>query len=256
MADMLYAKIRVRSDGKERGRTAVLAMGVVRKAWTVAWRSRDDAVPAKNPFVDMDLYGYQAKRSRPVRRGELNRFVAAADAAGEPSLGTAAMIVFYFLQLQTDILGRLSWTHYRSAEKPNHIQIFHNKTGVLVDVPLYNEDGTCLWPEIVARLDSAPRKGGLIVTGDLPDRTRKICLPWEIDYFRHRFAAIRLAAGIGPEVKFMGLRHGGNVEAADAGLTDAQMRALSGHKTVQAPLRYAQASDEQSRVGGSEKTAG
>ena len=47
----------------------------------------------------------------------------------------------------------------------------------------------------------------------------------------------------------MGLRHGGNVEGADAGLTDAQLRALSGHLTTAALLRYAQTSKEQRRVG-------
>jgi cytochrome c553 len=47
----------------------------------------------------------------------------------------------------------------------------------------------------------------------------------------------------------MGLRHGGNTEGADANLTDAQMRALSGHLTTAALLRYAQTSTQQRRVG-------
>lgn len=50
----------------------------------------------------------------------------------------------------------------------------------------------------------------------------------------------------------MGLRHGGNVEGADTGLTDAQLRALSGHKTTAALLRYAQQTDQQ-RVEGARK---
>ena len=60
------------------------------------------------------------------------------------------------------------------------------------------------------------------MTRDNPDRRRKVHLPWLEDYFRHRVAAIRAAAGIDPAVKFMGLRHGGNTESGDAGLTDAQ----------------------------------
>jgi hypothetical protein len=71
----------------------------------------------------------------------------------------------------------------------------------------------------------------LIVIRDALDRRRKIHLPWKKDYFRHCVADIRTAAGIDPDVKFMGLRHGGNTEGGDAGLTDAQLRALSGHKT-------------------------
>ena len=91
--------------------------------------------------------------------------------------------------------------------------------------------------------------GTLIVTRDKPDRLRKVHLPWSRYYFGHRVAAIRAAAGIDSDVKFMGLRHGGNVEGADAGLSDAQLRALSGHRTTAALLRYAQATEKQRVVG-------
>ena len=50
----------------------------------------------------------------------------------------------------------------------------------------------------------------------------------------------------------MGLRHGGNVEGAEADLTDAQLRALSGHRTTAALLRYAQATKKQ-RIAGARK---
>jgi hypothetical protein len=84
------------------------------------------------------------------------------------------------------------------------------------EMPLYDVDGTALWPELMERLDSAPRRGTLIVMRDKPDRKRKSYLPWKEDYFRHRVS----------------LRHGGNTEGADAGLSDAQLRALSGHKMI------------------------
>ena len=50
-------------------------------------------------------------------------------------------------------------------------------------------------------------------------------------------------------VTFMGLRHGGLTEGADVGLSDAQMRALSGHRTAAALLRYSQATSRQRKVG-------
>jgi hypothetical protein len=84
---------------------------------------------------------------------------------------------------------------------------------------------------------------------DRPDARRKVHLPWNEHHFRHRVAAIRDAAGIDQDVKFMGLRHGGNVEGAEAGLTDAQLRALSGHRTTAALLRYAQPTKQQRRAG-------
>jgi hypothetical protein len=247
-ADRLYEKLKIRADGIERIRTAILAMTVCKRAWSVARRDQPKVVPLANPFAKMGL-AYQAKPTRPVTYGELMTFVEAADATGESSIGTAAMIAFFWLQRQEDILTRLTWHHYRPVDAPGKVRIFHHKTGELVETPLYDADGTALWPEIMMRLDEAPRHGTLIVTRDVQDSRRKIHLPWKPDHFRHRVAAIRAAANLDPEVKFMGLRHGGNVEGAEAGLTDAQLRALSGHRTTAALLRYAQATEKQRAAG-------
>jgi hypothetical protein len=250
-ADRLYEKLKLKADGTERNRTAILAMSICKRAWNVARRDKPEIVPLANPFAKMDL-SYKARPTRPVSYGELMRFVRAADEYGDASVGTAAMVAFFWLQRQEDILNRLSWSHYRPAGAPTKVRIFHHKTGELFDLPLYDTDGSALWPEITARLDAAPRLGTLIVTRDKQDRRRKIHLPWGVDHFRHRVAAIRNAAGIDPEAKFMGLRHGGNIEGAEADLTDAQLRALSGHRTTAALLRYAQATEKQ-RVAGARK---
>ena len=80
---------------------------------------------------------------------------------------------------------------------------------------------------------------------DKPDRRRKVHLPWREDYFRHRVATIRAAAGIDRAAKFTGLRHGGNTEDAD--LTDARLCALSGHRTADiAVVFYGPSSNGQS----------
>jgi hypothetical protein len=62
---------------------------------------------------------YNPKPTRPVTRDELARFVKAADEAGEGSLGTAAMIAYYWLQREEDIVDRLSWNHYRPVDTPD-----------------------------------------------------------------------------------------------------------------------------------------
>lgn len=247
-ADRLYERLKLKADGTERVRTGILSMSIAKRAWNVARRDKPEIVPAENPFAKMDL-AYRSKPTRPVTHEELVRFVAAADDAGEPSIGTAAMIAFFWLQRQEDILKRLAWTHYRPTDAPGLARIFHHKTGEVVELPLFDVDGTILWPELMDRLERLPRRGTLIVTRDQPDRRRKVCLPWGEDYFRHRVADIREAAGIDSEVKFMGLRHGGNVEGAEADLTDAQLRALSGHLTTAALLRYAQATPKQRQAG-------
>jgi integrase len=246
--DRLFEKLKVKSNGGERTRTALLAMRVCQRAWNVALRDKPKAIPAFNPFAKMEIT-YKAKPTRPVTHDELVRFVKAADEAGESSLGTAAMIAYYWLQREEDIIGRLSFSHYRPVDAPNVARIFHHKTGELVDIPLFDEDGTVLWPELMERLETAPRYGTLIVTRDRLDRRRKVHLPWKQDYFRHRAAAIRAAAGIDFSAKFMGLRHGGNTEGGDAGLTDAQSRALSGHKTAAMTALYTKATMKQRQAG-------
>ena len=207
-ADRLFAKLKVvhteahDDEGKpvmkarSRTRTAVLAMRVCQVAWKTARRDKPEIVPEANPFADMTL-NYTPTKTRPVTHAELLRFVKAADDAGEASLGTAAMIAFYWLQRETDIIGRLTWGHYKPSDAPHLARIYHHKTGELVDLPLYDDDGmTMLWPELMDRLDSIPRRGTLIVTRDNADRRRKVHLPWREDYFRHRVADIRAAAGI------------------------------------------------------------
>ena len=247
-ADRLYDKLKERPDGGERVRSAVLSVTICKRAWNVARRDKPKIVPWENPFDKMEL-SYEPKPTRPVTRDELVRFVKAADEAGESSLGTAAMIAYYWLQREEDIIGRLSWIHYRPVDAPDVARIFHHKTGELVDIPLYDEDGTLLWPELMERLDTAPRYGTLIVTRDRLDRRRKVHLPWKEDYFRHRVADIRAAAGIDFSAKFMGLRHGGSTESGNAELTDAQIRALSGHTTAAMTALYTKATMRQRRAG-------
>src|SRR5262249_61792883 len=116
-------------------------------------------------------------------------------------------------------------------------------------MPLHDEDGTALWQELMERLDEVAKHGTLIVIRDRRDRRRKIHLPWKQDYFRHRVAEIRKAAGLDFEVKFVGLRHGGNTESGNADLTDAQIRALSGHKTSAMTARYTKETMQQRQIG-------
>ena len=246
--DRLHEKLMAKPGGGERGRTADGAMRICRRAWNVAWRDKHDEMPGINPFAKMDL-SHQAKPTRPVTHAELTRFVKATDDAGEPSIGTAAMIAFFWLQRQTDIIGRLLWNHYRPADNPDIVHIFHHKTRELIALPLVDDDGTELWPELTARLDATAKNGTLIVTRDKPDARRKVHLPWTDSYFQHRVAAIRADAGIDSGVKFMGLRHGGNTEGADAELSDAQLRALSGHKTPSMTMLYAKTTMKQRKVG-------
>jgi hypothetical protein len=189
-------------------------------------------------------------------RQELEAFVDAADRAGRASLGTAAMIGFYWLQREEDIFTRLMWSDYQPEASPNHVMIWHHKNrGERVPLPLYDDDGTELWPEMIARLESTPRHGPMVVMRDAPDRRSRVYLPWSTggkNSMRFVQAEVRRVcreAGLPDEITFTSFRHGGHTEGADAELTDAQMRALGGHKTTAALLRYAKATERQRQVG-------
>jgi hypothetical protein len=246
-ADKLFAKLKIKADGTTRTRTAILSMAVARIAWNVARRISPGTVPANNPFEKMRLK-YKPTKTRPVTRAELDKLVAAADALGTPSIGTACLLSFYTLLRQTDCLT-LTWGAYRPSDAPNIARLAHHKTGEPVDVPLIDDDGSILFPELCTRLDRTTRHGSLVVMRDVPDRRRKVHLPWDEDYFRKMFAKVRRKAGLGTGVTFMGLRHGRLTEASDAGLSDAQMMALSGHRTRAALLRYSQVTPKQRKVG-------
>jgi integrase len=70
-----------------------------------------------------------------------------------------------------------------------------------------------------------------------------------VSIYLGRVAEIREVAAIDFDVKFMGLRHGGNTESGNADLTDAQIRALSGHKTSAMTALYTKATMQQRRAG-------
>lgn len=237
VADALFESLKVNPRGGERLRTAILAMKVCGRAWKIARRAEPRRVPPDNPFVKMGLT-YTAKPTKLFQYDDLMKFVAAADAAGHRSVGTAAMIAFFWLQREVGILSRLAWSQYRPADAPDLVRIFHHKTGAPVDMPLLDEDGDDLWPDLTARLDASDRHGTLIITRDEPDRFKQVRLPWKKRHFLRTVAKIRKVAGIDPDIKFMGLRHGGNTEGGDADLTDAQLRALSGHKTASMTQLY------------------
>jgi integrase len=177
--------------------------------------------------------------------------VAKADELGHRSIGTAALIAFWWLQREEDIFMRLSWSHYRPADAPQTIRILHNKTGESVSVPLYDEDGTHLWPDLVHRLDNEPRLGTLLVMRDTPDPKKQVHLPWAtsasnpLRHVQRIVAKVRDAAGMSQDITFTSFRHGGDTDAADAGLTDAQIRALSGHKTAAMISVYAKGTKDQ-----------
>jgi hypothetical protein len=206
--DLLYDKLKIGKGGKPRHRSALLAMTVCKLAWTVASCVHPTVMPEGNPFKGIEIE-YEPKKNRSATLDELQIFVAAADADGSPSLGTAAMLAFYWLPREEDIFQRMAWSDYRPADNPDRVLVWHhkNRQSEKVPVPLLDVDGTPLWPEMVSRLEDVQRTGTLMVMRDAPDpRKKSACLGSRADATRCVMCNLRSGASVVRPACLMTLR--------------------------------------------------
>jgi hypothetical protein len=248
IVDLVYEKLLVVSetdtDGKvierERRTTINHAMKSCRRAWNVAARANPGKVPLPNPFARMGLVG--ASRETPTATySELQAFRAKAVEMGFPSLATAALIGWEWLQREEDIFGTFAVSHYRPKERPNAVRVVHEKTREENWIPLFDDSDAALYPELMGELDAVRREriGGLMLCRDWGDRGRWPTDKGDLTLMRHKVKAIIRGAGLRDELTFTSFRHGGFTEAADADLTDAEIRAQGRHKSARVLPRYA-----------------
>jgi integrase len=67
---------------------------------------------------------------------------------------------------------------------------------------------------------------------------------WTLDNFRHRFARVRKERGLRCDLHFHGLRHTHATRLAQAGATDSQIMAVTGHRTRSMVSVYTQEADQ------------
>lgn len=146
---------------------------------------------------------------------EVNAMVAKADEMGFFDMGTSILLGAFLAQREGDIL-RLKWSDYQNGA----FLVRQHKTGAYICVPVH--------PILKARLEQYSCHDGLIIRSDISGEqfTRAA--------FNHRFAEIRReVAKTIPEItrcKFLDLRRTAIVRLAEAGCTEAQISAVSGHK--------------------------
>jgi hypothetical protein len=75
-------------------------------------------------------------------------------------------------------------------------------------------------------------------------------LPWataggDLRHMSRNVKAILRAVELDPRITFTSFRHGGLTELGDSDLTDAQIRALSRHKSAKVLTRYIKRTDRQ-----------
>jgi hypothetical protein len=124
--------------------------------------------------------------------------------------------------------------------------VVHPKNGEEAWIPLFDEIGAPLFPELVAELDAIRQRtaAGVMIRRDHDHRRGKVPVPWTtarggLDHLRSVVKDVIRASGLRDELSFASFRHGGFTEAADADLTDAQMRALGRHRSARQLPTYA-----------------
>jgi hypothetical protein len=175
---------------------------------------------------------------------DLQAFRAQAVKMGHPSLATAASIAWEWLQREADIFATFDAAHYRPKDQPRAVCVKHVKTKEENWVPLFEDDGAALYPELMAELDAIKREriSGLMVRRDGGTREPWPTYPSEgvidLRHMRWTVKKIILAAGLRPELSFRSFRHGGFTEAGDAELTDRQIMAQGRHKSPKVLQKY------------------
>ena len=179
LTDDLYEKLLILrttdADGnvveRERRTTVNHAMKSCRRAWNVVARRHPGRLPLVNPFAQMGLRS--SDRETPTATyDDLLAFRVKAIELDLPSLATASLIGWEWLQRETDIFATFDVSHYRPKERPNMVRIVDEKTKQESWIPLIDDVGAPIYPELMAELDAIKRGRivGLMLCRDWGER--------------------------------------------------------------------------------------
>jgi hypothetical protein len=258
LTDDLYEKLLIlrTTDAKgnvierERRTTINHAMKSCHRAWKVCARRNPGKLPLINPFAQMGLRS--SDRETPTATyDDLIAFRAKAVELHLSSLATAALIGWEWLQRETDIFATFDVSHYRPKEHPNMVRVIDEKTNAESWIPLFDDAGVPLYPELVAELDAIKREriGGLMLCRDWGNRG-----PWptwpkpdqpDFTHLSRKVKEVIRAAGLRDELSFTSFRHGGFTEGGDAELTDREMLAQGRHTTIKVLPKYVKRTTKQ-----------
>jgi hypothetical protein len=249
---------------RERRTTINHAMKSCRRAWNIACRRNPKNVPRDNPFSRMGLKG-STRLTPTATYADLIATITKLDELGAPSLGTALMLTWEWLQREQHIFTAFQVAHYRPKDRPDEVLILHPKNGEEVWVPLFEQQGQTkvpLFPELMGRLDTIKRSriAGLMFYRDWNDPVAGVPLPWatesgDLTYVRHLTKKAIMAAGLAADLTFTSFRHGGLTELGDAELSDTEIRALSRQRTSKVLPRYIKRTRKQIIAGAKKRRA-
>jgi hypothetical protein len=128
-------------------------------------------------------------------------------------------------------------------------------------IPLFDDAGVPVYPELMAELDAIKRDriGGLMLCRDWGERG-----PWptwpkpdqpDFTHLSRKVKEVIRAADLRDELSFTSFRHGGFTEGGDAELTDREMLAQGRHMTVKVLPKYTKRTTRQIVNGAKKRRA-
>lgn len=217
-ADKLFTQIQ-REYSNHR---AAHVVKVLRKVYNVGFRH--DKVPA-NPFSNMKIPGLPTRKIL-WEPEQVFKVIETADKMGYPSLGTITLLT-YDLCARPGDMRQLTWANYREG----NFGYVQEKTGT----PM----GVAASPRLIERLRDLHQY-------DPADLERDGCIaicettgkPYSKDLLVKYFARVRKASGVPTHLQLRDLRRTGATEMAEAGCTEDELRAVTGHQSREILATY------------------
>ena len=245
---------------RERRTTVNHAMKSCRRAWNVVRAPQSRQAAAGQP-VRADGPASSDRETPTATYDELHGFRAKAVEMGLPSLATAALIGWEWLQRETDIFATFDVSHYRPKEHPNMVRVIDEKTKAESWIPLFDDAGVPLYPELMAELDAIKREriGGLMLCRDWGNARTWPTWPKpdqpDFTHLSRKVKEVIRAAGLRDELSFTSFRHGGFTESGDAELTDREIWRRAGTRTVKVLPKYVKRTTRQIITGTKKRRA-
>lgn len=223
-ADALYDRIR---EGRET--SARQEITLLKQAWKVVSRAHPSTM-AGNPFHGVTFVRRRTGVKPAATRAEAEALARGLESMGYPELAVAAMAAFdLHMRPENFLAGGLPWSGYRPGVS---IEVHHLKTGEVVVMPLASK--TALYaPFLESLLSRLPKVGehpGLRSQGVIKPISRRRAAD-VVARCRERF-------NLPDHVTLDACRHGGITELSEAGLTEIESMALTGHRSPEAHRRY------------------
>ncbi len=182
--------------------------------------ARDEGLIEVNPATRLGLRKIGGTRD-PWTRDEIDAICDAAIEQGRPSIALAVLLAANLGQREADIL-KLSRSRYDAAA--GMFDITQQKTKHRIGIPATIE--------LRAALDAAPATSPVFLISEATGA------PYRAGSFAQMFRKIRRGAGLPDDRQFRDLRHTMATMLGEAGCTDEEIRAITGHADRAVVARY------------------